>query len=54
MPFLLFAVVTLLKPDYFNNEVVRNHPITMPAFILGLTLLAVGNVIIYRMVHFKV
>jgi len=53
MPFVLFAVISLMKPDYFFNDVVGNHPITMPALIVGLTLLAVGNVIIYRMVNFK-
>ena len=54
MPFILFAIVSLLKPDYFFNDVVHNHPLTMPALILGLTMLGVGNVIIYRMVNFKV
>ena len=54
MPFVLFAVISLMRPDYFFNDVVRNHPLSMPAFILGLTMLGVGNVIIYRMVNFKV
>ena len=54
MPFVLFGVISLMRPDYFFDDVVRNHPITMPALIVGLTLLVVGNVIIYRMVNFKV
>ena len=54
MPFLLFAVICLLRPDYFFNDIVGNHPMTMPALVLGLTMLLVGNVIIYRMVNFKV
>ena len=54
MPFILFSIVSLMRPDYFFNDVLRNHPITMPALVLGLTLLVVGNVIIYRMVNFKV
>jgi tight adherence protein B len=54
MPFLLFAVISLMRPDYFFNDVVRNHPITMPVLIIGLTMLGLGNVIIYRMVNFKV
>ena len=54
MPFLLFGVISLMRPDYFFNDVVRNHPITMPALIVGLTMIALGNVIIYRMVNFKV
>ena len=53
MPFLLFAVISLMRPDYFFNDVVRNHPITMPVLIIGLTMLGLGNVIIYRMVNFK-
>jgi tight adherence protein B len=52
MPFLLFAVITFLQPEYFFS--VRDHPIVMPALFLGLLMLAVGNVIIYRMVNFKV
>jgi len=52
MPFVLFGVITLLQPDYFFS--VRNNPIVMPALILGLFMLVVGNVIIYRMVNFKV
>lgn len=52
MPFVLFAVVSLIKPDYYSA--VQDHPIIMPALIVGLILLAIGNVIIYRMVNFKV
>jgi tight adherence protein B len=52
MPFLLFGVITLLRPDYFWG--VRNHPAIMPALVIALTLLALGNIVIYRMVHFKV
>ena len=54
MPFLLFFVISLLKSDYFFNDDVRNNAITMPALTLGLTLLLLGNFIIYRMVNFKV
>jgi tight adherence protein B len=52
MPFVLFGVITLLQPAYFFS--VRNHPIIMPALILGLSMIGVGNVMIYRMVNFKV
>lgn len=52
MPFLLFGVISFLDPSYFYS--VRNHPIVMPALIVGLTMLMAGNVIIYRMVNFKV
>jgi tight adherence protein B len=54
MPFVLFFVVSLMNPEYFFNDVVRNHPITGPALVLGLTMLVVGNIMIYRMVNFKV
>jgi tight adherence protein B len=51
-PFLLFAIVNLVSPNYYGS--VLDNPIIMPALIVGLTLLVVGNVIIYRMVNFKV
>ena len=53
MPFVLFAIISFMKPDYFNNDVVLHHPLTMPVFILAVIMLIVGNVIIYRMVNFK-
>jgi tight adherence protein B len=52
MPFVLFSVVTLMRPDYYIS--VRDHPIVMPLLGIALMLLLVGNVIIYRMVNFKV
>jgi tight adherence protein B len=51
MPFFLIGVISLLSPTYFSS--VFNHPIIMPAAIIGLALLFVGNVIMYRMVNFK-
>jgi tight adherence protein B len=54
MPFVLFGVISLMRPDYFFNEVVLNHPLTVPALIMGLIMLGMGNIIIYRMVNFKV
>jgi tight adherence protein B len=50
-PFILFVIVTLLSPDYFFS--IKDHPITVPAMILGLVMLGTGNVILYRMVNFK-
>jgi tight adherence protein B len=52
MPFVLFGVITFLQPEYFFS--VRDHPIIMPALIVGLLMLAIGNFVIYRMVNFKV
>jgi tight adherence protein B len=51
-PFILFGLITLISPQYFVS--VQDHPVAMPALFAGLALLAIGNVIIYRMVHFKV
>jgi len=50
-PFVLFAVVSLISPDYFSS--VRNHPIVPVAVGFGLLLLLVGNIVMYRMVNFK-
>jgi tight adherence protein B len=50
-PFILFAIISLLAPDYFVS--VKDHPIIIPALIVGLLMLVVGNVILYRMVNFK-
>jgi len=52
MPFVIFAIVTLVYPAYYLG--VRDHPLMMPALVIALTLLAVGNFMIYRMVNFKV
>ena len=52
MPFVLFGIITLLNPDYFFS--VRNHPIVMPALVVCLSMLFVANIIMYRMVNFKV
>lgn len=51
-PFVIFAIVNLISPSYYGG--VWNHPAIMPSFIVGLTLMVIGNFIIYRMVHFKV
>jgi tight adherence protein B len=51
MPFVLFGVISLLAPNYFSG--IRNHPIVMPALFFALGSLAIGNIIMYRMVHFK-
>lgn len=51
MPFILFLVVNLISPAYFAE--VRDHPLVGPAVVLGLSLLAIGNFVIYRMVNFR-
>jgi tight adherence protein B len=51
MPFILFAVISLINPPYFGD--VRDHPLIPPAIVLGLAMLLIGNIMIYRMVNFK-
>jgi tight adherence protein B len=51
-PFVLFAVITLIAPDYYLG--VKDHPIAQAAVILGALSLVIGNVIMYRMVNFKI
>lgn len=50
-PFLLIIVISLFSPKYF--DAVRLSQMFEPAVIIGLSLLAVGNLIMYRMVNFK-
>ena len=49
--FILFALITLIAPDYYFG--VKDHPIAQAALILGVLLLVIGNVILYRMVNFR-
>jgi tight adherence protein B len=50
-PFVLFFLVNLISPSYYGA--IRSNPIVEPAIYLGLALLIVGNLIMYRMVNFK-
>ena len=52
MPFLMIAIVNFISPGYYGD--VAQHPLIIPAGIVGLLLLVVGNVTMYRMVNFKV
>jgi tight adherence protein B len=51
MPFVLFGAVSLIAPDYFSS--VRHHPVILPALVIGLSMLFLANVILYRMVNAK-
>jgi len=51
-PFILFSVINLISPAYFGYT--YSHPITIPALVGGLLLLGAGNLIMYRMVNFKI
>jgi tight adherence protein B len=50
-PFVLFFLVNMISPAYYGA--IRTNPIVEPAIYLGLFLLIVGNLIMYRMVNFK-
>jgi len=52
LPFLLYLLLNLISPGFFAEAKV--HPIFVPAVGFGLFLLALGNLVIYRMVNFKV
>lgn len=51
LPFALFLIINFLSPAYYST--VRNSAVLEPAIYLGLSMLVVGNIIMYRMVHFK-
>jgi tight adherence protein B len=51
-PFILIGIITLIHPSYFSD--VLDHAAFVPAVMLGLGLLAIGNIVMYRMVNFKV
>jgi tight adherence protein B len=51
MPFILFGAITLLSPSYFTS--VQDHPLMRIGVVVGLGLLLIGNVMMYRMINFK-
>lgn len=52
MPFILYGVVRLLSKDYFGE--LADSPLLVPALVYGWISVIVSNVIIYRMVNFKI
>jgi tight adherence protein B len=50
-PFALLFLINLISPTYYGA--IRSNPIVEPAIYLGLVMLIVGNLIMYRMVNFK-
>jgi tight adherence protein B len=52
MPFILFGAVQLVSKNYFTE--VKESAALIPALIYGIGSLIISNVVIYRMVHFKV
>lgn len=51
IPFVLFGLISLISPSYFGE--VRDHPLIMPALTYAAISLALGNIVMYRMVNFK-
>jgi tight adherence protein B len=51
IPFILFGLISLISPSYFGE--VRDHPLILPALIYAAISLALGNIVMYRMVNFK-
>lgn len=52
LPFAIYLMLNIISPSYFGD--LRGTAILMPALVLGLSLLVIGNFVIYRMVNFKV
>ena len=52
MPFILYGVIRLLSKDYFGE--LAGSPVLVPALFYGSISLVVSNIIIYRMVNFKI
>jgi len=52
MPFVLIGAILFIAPSYF--AIARHHWTFVPAVVIGLTLLLTGNLIMYRMVNFKI
>jgi tight adherence protein B len=50
-PFAIFFLINFVSPAYYGA--IRSNSIVQPAIYLGLLLLLVGNIIMYRMVNFK-
>jgi tight adherence protein B len=52
MPFVLFGAIELVATDYFGG--LKGSLFLVPALVYGFTSLILANIVIYRMVHFKV
>ena len=51
MPVVVFAVVNIISPSYFGE--VLGDPWFMPMMAVGVALLLLGQVIIWKMVNFR-
>jgi hypothetical protein len=47
----VFGIISLISPDFFGA--VLHHPLIMTSATLGLFMLLVANIFLYRMVNAK-
>jgi tight adherence protein B len=52
LPFALFGVLWLIAPNFYGE--VWEQPIVKPVLFLAALWLVVGNVVMYRMVRFRI
>ena len=52
MPFILYGAIRLLSRDYFSE--LTGSPVLVPALVYGGISLVVSNIVIYRMVNFRI
>ena len=52
MPFVLYGAIRLLSRDYFSE--LTDSPLLVPALAYGWASLIIANIVIYRMVNFKI
>jgi tight adherence protein B len=52
MPFILYGAIRLLSKNYFGE--LAASPLLVPSLVYGWVSLIVSNIIIYRMVNFKI
>ena len=52
LPFVIYLMLNVISPTYFAG--LKGSAALVPAVVIGLSLLVIGNFVIYRMVNFKV
>jgi tight adherence protein B len=51
VPFVLFGTINLLAPSFYAT--VKDHPATVPVLVFAVVLLAIGNLVLRKMVNFR-
>jgi tight adherence protein B len=52
LPFVMMLIISAMRPGYYSE--VMDDPIFWPAFGGGFALMAVGSVVMYKLVNFRV